>query len=169
MTSRISTNISYDEVIRSQTATRRNIDNTPNFKQMIVIKHLARNFFQPLRLAMAAPLKINSFYRSKKLNKAIGGSKKSDHMVEGDVAAIDLDDTYSQAYNVYNRDIFLFILRNMDYYKLIWEYDDKLTPEGQRSPKWVHVSYSTDPMKNKQRTTLYTNGNGYQSFNLDKI
>jgi len=136
---------------------------------MIVIKHLARNFFQPLRLAMAAPLKINSFYRSKKLNKAIGGSKKSDHMVEGDVAAIDLDDTYSQAYNVYNRDIFLFILRNMDYYKLIWEYDDKLTPEGQRSPKWVHVSYSTDPMKNKQRTTLYTNGNGYQSFNLDKI
>ena len=109
MTSRISTNISFDEVVRSQTATRRNIDNTPNFKQMIVIKHLARNFFQPLRLAMAAPLKINSFYRSKKLNKAIGGSKKSDHMVEGDVAAIDLDDTYSQAYNVYNRDIFLFI------------------------------------------------------------
>ena len=57
----------------------------------------------------------------------------------------------------------------MDYYKLIWEYDDKLTPTGAKSPKWVHVSYSTDPMQNKQKTTLYTNGNGYQPFDLDKI
>jgi len=169
MTSRISTNISYSEVVRSQTAVRRNINNVPNFKQMIIIKHLARNFFQPLRLNMGVPLKINSFFRSKKLNKAIGGSRTSDHMVNNDVAAIDIDDTYSQVHNVYNRDIFLYILRNMDYYKLIWEYEDELTPSGQRSPKWVHISFSTDEMKNKQRTTLYTNGNGYKPFNLDTI
>jgi hypothetical protein len=136
---------------------------------MIVIKHLARKFFQPLRLNMGVPLKINSFFRSKKLNKAIGGSQTSDHMVNNDVAAIDIDDSYSQKQNVYNRDIFLYILRNMDYYKLIWEYEDELTPEGQRSPRWVHVSFSTDEMKNKQKITLYTNGNGYEKFKLDTI
>lgn len=169
MSGRISNNISLDEVVRSQTATRLGIDNTPSFAQVIVIKHLARDFFQPLRLNIGMPLKINSFFRSEDLNKAIGGSSKSDHMVECDVAAIDIDDTYSKDNCIYNRDIFLYILRNMDYHKLIWEYEDKLTPAGLRSPRWVHVSYSTKPIKNKQKITLYTNGEGYKPFKLELI
>jgi len=169
MDSRISDNVSWNEVVRSQTATRQGIENKPNFRQMVVIKHLAKDFFQPLRLNMGVPLKINSFYRSKQLNKMIGGSKTSDHMVTSDVAAIDIDDSYSQKLGVYNRDIFLYILRNMDYYKLIWEYDDHPTVKGLSSPRWVHVSYSTDPIKNKQKTTLFTNGNGYTPFKLDLI
>ena len=169
MSTRISNNVSFNEVVRSQTATRKGIDNKPNFRQMVIIKNLAKNFFQPLRLNMNAPLYISSFYRSKKLNKAIRGSKNSDHMVLDDICAIDIDDTLSQKYGIYNRDIFLYILRHMDYYKLIWEYEDKLTPSGFKSPKWVHISYSIDPIKNKQKTTLYTNGNGYTKFNLDKI
>jgi hypothetical protein len=88
-------------------------------------------------------------------------------MVNSDVAAIDIDDSYSKEYGVYNRHIFDHIANNMDYYKLIYEYEDKLTPGGLKSPKWIHISYSTNPVKNKQKTTLYTNGNGYKPFKID--
>ena len=134
---------------------------------MCIIKNLANNFFQPLRNHFDLPIKINSFFRCKELNDAIGGSKYSDHMVNNDVSAIDIDDTYTKQYGVYNRHIFDYIAHNMNYYKLIYEYEDKLTPCGLKSPKWIHISYSTDPMKNKQKTTLYTNGNGYKPFNLN--
>ena len=90
-------------------------------------------------------------------------------MVNDDVAAIDIDDTYSQQYGVYNTHIFNHIAHNMDYHKLIYEYEDKLTPCGLKSPKWIHISYSTDPRKNKQKTTLYTNGDGYKILKLDMI
>jgi len=164
MDAQISEHIAFDEVIRSQTATRLGLTNRPNFRQMTVIKNLVDKFFQPLRWELGVPIKVNSFYRSKRLNKMIGGSSRSDHMVRSNVAAIDMDDTYSQKYGVYNRDIFLYIQRNMPYYKLIWEYDDKRTPNGKTSPKWVHVSFGMDPQQNEERNTYYTNGNGYHEF-----
>ena len=156
-------------MIRSQTAEKLGIENIPSLSQLCIIKNLANNFFQPLRNHFNLPIKINSFYRCKELNNAIGGSKYSDHMVNDDVAAIDIDDTYSQQYGVYNRHIFNHIAHNMDYYKLIYEYEDKVTPCGLKSPKWIHISYSTDPRKNKQKTTLYTNGDGYKPLKLDMI
>ena len=90
-------------------------------------------------------------------------------MILGNTAAIDLDDTFSRKYGIYNRDIFLYIHDNMDYHKLIWEYEDKLTPEGLKSPRWVHVSYSTDDCKNQEKITLYTNGKGYSHIDINKI
>ena len=165
----ISRNISILEVVRSQTAVRLGIDNVPSLCQYIIIKHLAKNFFEPLRNHFKVPIKINSFFRSKDLNSAIGGSSKSDHMIESNVAAIDIDDTFSRKYGIYNRDMFFHIASNMDFQKLIWEYDDKLTPRGLRSPKWIHISYNTDPEKNKERNILITNGKGYSRLDINKI
>lgn len=165
MKSNLSPNLSYKEAVRSDTATRLGIDNTPSFEQLVVIKHLATDFFQPLRNRIAAPIYVSSLFRSRELNKKIGGAIKSDHMVQQDVAAIDMDDIFSCHHNVYNRDIFLDIYRNSAYYKLIWEYQDTPTPDGLPSPKWVHVSYSLDPEKNKERNTLFTqDGKTYLTF-----
>ncbi len=165
----ISRNISILEVVRSQMAVRLGINNVPNLCQYIIIKNLAKYFFEPLRNHFKVPIKINSFYRSKKLNEAIGGSSRSDHMVNSNVAAIDIDDTFSRQSGIYNRDMFLYIAKNMNFQKLIWEYEDKLTPQGLRSPRWIHVSYSTDEEKNKERIILYTNGNGYSHLDISKI
>lgn len=164
MDRQITEHLSYEECVRSQTATRHGIDNTPTFRQMLVIERMAREFFEPLREALAVPIRINSLYRCKELNRRIGGSPQSDHMIEADTAAIDLDDSYSRRTGVTNRDIFLYIQKHLPYYKMIWEYEDVPTAAGERSPRWVHVSYSTSAARNQERRTLYTNGAGYREF-----
>jgi zinc D-Ala-D-Ala carboxypeptidase len=49
-------------------------------KEILNLKRLCENVLQPLRDYMKSPININSGYRSKALNDAIGGSKTSDHM-----------------------------------------------------------------------------------------
>jgi len=87
----ISKNISHKEGVHSNTAIRRGIDNIPNEEQLSNMKLLAEKVFQPLREWVGKPIKINSFFRSPKLNTAIGGSSKSQHC-KGQ--AIDIDDTF---------------------------------------------------------------------------
>lgn len=160
----LSKNLSLKEAISSPTAIRKGIDNLPSFEQLTVIKHLAVNLFQPIRDHFNRSIKVNSFYRSPRLNKLIGGSTTSDHMVLNDIAAIDIDDIFCQKHGIYNRDIFEFIYNNLDYNNLIWEFNDIATPAGLPSPRWVHISYSIDPEKNKIKNTYYTNGDGYVPF-----
>ena len=70
----ISKHISYKEGVYSNTATRRGIDNTPNNEQLDNMELIAEKVFEPLREWVGGPIKINSFFRSPDLNKAIGGS-----------------------------------------------------------------------------------------------
>ena len=89
----ISRHISYKEGVYSNTATRRGIDNTPNEEQLKNMELLANKIFEPLRAHVGGPIKINSFFRSPDLNKAIGGSSKSQHC-KGQ--AMDIDDTFGR-------------------------------------------------------------------------
>ena len=89
----ISKHISTKEGVYSRTATRLDIDNEPNEEQLANMKLLAEEIFEPLRAYVGGPIKINSFFRSPELNKAIGGSTKSQHC-HGQ--AIDIDDTYGR-------------------------------------------------------------------------
>ena len=54
----ISKNISYKESIRSNTATRLGIDNTPNDEQISNMRLVAEMIFQPLRLWTGGPIKV---------------------------------------------------------------------------------------------------------------
>ena len=90
MKDKISKHISYREGVYSTTATRLGLDNTPNSEQLANMELVAKEIFEPLRAWVNGPIKINSFFRSPKLNKAIGGSSKSQHC-KGQ--AIDIDDT----------------------------------------------------------------------------
>ena len=85
----ISKHISYNEAIHSNTAKRFSIENIPNEEQTNNMKNLAAKIFEPLRLWVGGPIKINSMFRSEELNKAIGGSSSSQHC-KG--MAMDLDD-----------------------------------------------------------------------------
>ena len=60
----ISKNVSYNEAIKSNTATRLGIDNLPDQKQIDNMKLVADKIFQPLREFVGGPIKINSFFRS---------------------------------------------------------------------------------------------------------
>jgi len=128
----ISEHISDKEGVYSNTATRRGIDNVPNEEQEVNMKLLAEKIFEPVRAYVSGPVKINSFFRSVELNKAIGGSSKSQHC-QGQ--AIDIDDTFGHATNA---DMYNYIKNNLDFDQLIWEFGDDDNTD------WVHVSYVSE-------------------------
>ena len=80
----ISDHISYKEATLSYTAKRKGINNIPNEYEKTNMQVIAENVFEPLRKWVGGPIKINSFFRSIELNKAIGGSSKSQHCVQID-------------------------------------------------------------------------------------
>jgi len=130
---KVTEHVSYKEVTKSNTATRRGIENIPSGEQMENIKLLCEKVFEPLREHVGGPIAINSLFRSVELNKTIGGSSTSQHCaING--AAMDIDDTYG---SMSNADMFEFIKDNLDFDQLIWEFG---TDEN---PNWVHVSYKT--------------------------
>ena len=121
----ISKHVNIKEGVYSITATRLGIDNEPTREHLDNMIEVADEIFEPLRSWVGGPIKINSFYRCPELNKAIGGSDKSQHC-KGQ--AVDIDDTYE----------------NLDFDQMIWEFGDD------DNPNWVHVSY-VSPTENRKR------------------
>ena len=136
--SKISAHITFREGIESYTAKRKGIENIPSDYELTNMVGVAENIFEPLREWVGGPIKINSFFRSKELNKAIGGSSRSQHC-EG--RAIDIDDIYGYKTNA---EMFEYIKCNLDFDQIIWEFG------GSDNPDWVHVSY-VSPEENRRR------------------
>lgn len=153
---KISKHISYKEATFSQTAIRKDIDNTPSKEILERMRTVAENVFEPLRAHVGGPIKINSFYRSIMLNTAIGGSKSSQH-TRGE--AIDIDDTLG---NMSNKDMFTFIKDELDFDQLIWEFGDD------ENPAWVHVSY-VSPENNRRRILKASKVNGKTTYNVINV
>lgn len=129
----ISEHITYEEAVKSQTATRKGIVNTPNDEQLQNMKIVAEACFEPIRAWYGKPLIVSSFFRCEALNKAIGGVKTSEHC-EG--KAIDIDTGNKEE----NKKIFEWAKANLKFNQLINEYDFS----------WVHISF--DLGKNKNQT-----------------
>ena len=147
----ISKHISEKEGTYSITAIRLGIENMPDEYARQNMEIIAERIFEPLREAACGPIKINSFYRSPELNKAIGGSARSQHC-EG--RAIDLDDTYGY---MTNKQMYNYIKNNLDYDQLIWEFGDD------NNPDWVHVSY-VDEDYNRKRCLKAIRENGKTKY-----
>ena len=126
---RLSKHVSHREGVYSITAQRLGLDNIPNDEQLESMGTIAAKVFEPLREFVGGPIKINSFFRSEKLNKAIGGSSKSQHC-KGQ--AIDIDDTYGHATNA---EMYNWVKDNLDFDQMIWEFGND------KNPDWVHISY----------------------------
>ena len=128
---KLSKNLSLAEVTKSNTAKRLGINNVPDDEWVIEnLRQIAVNVFQPLRDAFGCPIYVSSGYRGLELNRAIGGSLRSQHM-EG--RALDLDaDVYGKCTN---SQIFEWIRENVEFDQMVWEFGDTDNPD------WVHVSY----------------------------
>ena len=140
---KISENISYKEAVRSETAKRLGISNKPKKEHIENMELIAEKIFQPLREWVDHPIRINSFFRSPELNKAIGGSGKSQHC-HGQ--AIDIDDTFGK---MSNAEMYEFIKENLDFDQIIWEFGDDDNPD------WVHVSYVSAEENRKRCLKAY--------------
>jgi len=128
---KISEHLDLSEVTRSYSAKRNGIANNPTPEHLENFKKLAEHVFEPIRNHFGVPINISSGYRSKALNKAVGGSATSDHCYG---RAIDIDmDGFSSG--VTNNDIFHWIKDNLKFKQLIAEF-----PECGKLG-WVHVAY----------------------------
>ena len=143
MSDRISEHISLKEAIKSNTATRLGIDNIPREQDLINMKTIAEKVFEPLRVVVGGPIAINSFYRSPKLNSAIGGSTTSQHCIG---CALDLDDNYGYKTNA---EMYEYIKNNLDYDQMIWEFGDETNPAR------VHVSYISEDVNRRRCLQAY--------------
>ena len=137
---KLSKNFTVAEYIKSQTATRHEIDNSLSEEHLENAKKLFANVVQPIREKFGITL-ITSGYRSPDLNAKIGGSSKSQHC-KGQ--AVDLECLKES-----NADVAMWIENNLDFDQLILEF---YTP-GEPSSGWIHVSYNEDGKNRKSVLT----------------
>jgi zinc D-Ala-D-Ala carboxypeptidase len=104
---KLSNYVSLAEVTKSDTAKRKGIDNTPTAEHLENLKTICVEVFDKVREHFGVPIYISSGYRSAGLNKAIGGSKNSDHNLG---RALDLDQD-NRGNGVTNMEVFEFIVR----------------------------------------------------------
>lgn len=141
----ISKHLSLAEVVRSESAKRRGISNVPTPEHLENFKLLAEKVFEPIREHFGVPIYISSGYRSKELNKAIGGSATSQHC-KGEAIDIDVDGS-----SITNKQVFDYIKDKLEFDQLIWEFGTD------KNPDWVHVSYSK---KNRKQVLKAVKLNG---------
>ena len=142
----LTNNFTLAELCKSQTALRKGIDNLPKDPDIVSkMQTLAEEILQPVRDKFG-PTVINSGYRCKKLNTAIGGSKKSQHCF-GEAADIEVP-------TLSNRDLAEWIKNNLDFDQLILEFYNGKDP----SSGWVHVSYKNKDDNRKQVLTINKQG-----------
>lgn len=137
---KFSNNFTYEELIKSPTAKRLKINNTPNGQQYKQLKKLAIDILQPIRDKYGKPLVVTSGFRCEKLNKAVGGAKTSQHC-KGEAADIHtVSDTIEDNKKLFN--LILDMIKNGELIvgQLIDEYNYN----------WVHVSLPRVGKQNNQ-------------------
>lgn len=114
-----------NELTRSATAQRLGIDNTPPAEALAHLEALVEHVLDPLREAWGGPIHVNSGYRCRSLNKAVGGAAGSQHM-RGEAADITVGSR----------------LDNARLYRLLQQLDLPVDQAiNERDFAWIHVSY----------------------------
>lgn len=123
-----------EELTRSATATARGIDNAPTPEIKANLERLVDKVLDGLREIYGKPITVNSGYRCPELNKAVGGSKTSDHM---NGFSVDITASCKKE----NAILFQIIKDNFDFDQLIWEKGNSEYPD------WIHVSYNPNRLR----------------------
>ena len=121
-------NFTLSELIKSDTAIRKGINNNPNAEQIEKLKALCENILQPVRDHFGR-VKITSGFRSVELCEAIGSSSRSQH---ARAEAADFE-----VVGVDNAELFDWIKLNLEPDQLILEF---YTP-GEPNSGWIHCSW----------------------------
>ena len=144
-TIRVSKNFALSEMVKSATAERLNVDNSPSDIHLVNLTHLAIHILQPVRDQFGV-ITINSGYRSPALNAKVGGSKTSQHC-NGQAADF-------ESFSTPNPDLAKWIANNLEFDQLILEFYDGVNPNS----GWVHCSYNLMGNRKKILTALKTGG-----------
>jgi zinc D-Ala-D-Ala carboxypeptidase len=142
----LTANFTLEELVKSETALRHDMDNTPGEKEIESLKRLCEQVLQPVRTHFQKGVKVNSGFRHPEVNAKVGGSKTSDHC-KGQAADIEIP-------GVPNADLAIWIMDNLQYTQLILEFYTPGVPDS----GWVHVSYDPANLKKENLTATKQDG-----------
>lgn len=143
---KLTENFTTQEVTRSDTAQRLKIDNCLSIEILDNAYKFSKGVLQPLREHIGRPFIISSWYRSKALNEAVGGTHNSAHLkaqaVDFVIGGLSARQTY---------EIVLETLKTLHipFDQLIFE---SFTKDG-HTTEWVHLSWERE-------------GNRFENFEL---
>jgi len=149
---RLSKNFSLKELIRSETATRKGINNNPNEDNIENLQRLCDHVLQPVRDHFGKVVSVSSGFRSPELCVAIGSSVNSQH-ASGQAADFEI-------FGLSNQELAHWIDKNLDYDQMILEF---WNPEEKNSG-WVHCSYKNPTDNRKQFLRAYRDDNGKTQY-----
>ena len=148
---RLSKNFTLPEIIHSNTAKRLGINNAPNKEHLKNMQVLVRDLIQPMRDVLG-PIRISSGYRNPELNRAIGGSSKSQHC-KGE--ALDLQ--YWSKGKMSNKEIYDWVVKSgIEFDQMINEFDYS----------WIHISLKSNGKNRKQILEAYKDSDGDTAYKL---
>jgi zinc D-Ala-D-Ala carboxypeptidase len=139
-------NFTLEEMIKSETALRHGMDNTPGENEIGNLKLLCEKVLQPVRDHFGKGVKVNSGFRHPDVNQKVGGSRTSDH-TRGQASDIEIP-------GVPNAELAEWIRDNLEYRQLILEFYTPGVPDS----GWVHVSYVAEDNKKEVLTATKKDG-----------
>lgn len=143
----LSANFTLSELVKSQTATRQDIDNAPSDDEVAALRQVAANILQPVREHYGVPVRVSSGYRCEALCVAIGSKATSQH-ARGQAADFEVA-------GIANPDVAAYIRDNLDFDQLILEFYE---PEKGPDSGWIHCSYVSPQDNRGQVLTINRNG-----------
>lgn len=145
---RIESHFWLSEFVRSGTAVRQGLENTPGAMASANIRHVLGPGMQRVRNALGSPVMITSGYRSQAVNAAVGGSVSSQHMVG--LAA----DFIAPQFGL-PRSIAKYLVERLPEIRF-----DQLILEGQ----WVHISFARQQPRGDVLTAHFMAGGGRPTY-----
>jgi putative chitinase len=136
---KLTEHFTLEEMIVSPTAKRLGLSNTPTAEHIENMRYCCTKILEPVRAHFGKPVQVNSSYRAPLVNKAVGGSKTSQH-VNGE--AIDFE-----VPGVDNKVVADWVADNLEFDQVILEFYTK----GDKNSGWVHASIKRNGQNRKQR------------------
>ena len=139
---KISKYFSYSEMIKSDYALRNNIDNNPNLEQIENLHYLCTKILDKIRIHYDVPIFVTSGFRCPKLNRGVGGYRKSQHK-DGEAA-----DFIIHKHSVNKVWEWIITESGLDFDCCILEFNT-----------WIHISYKRKG-ENRKRILIAKKENG---------
>lgn len=143
---KLTENFTTHEVTRSDTARTLGIDNCLSIELLDNAYSFTKTVLQPLRTHIGRAFLITSWYRSKALNRAVGGTLNSAHTR---ATAIDFTISGLSARKTYEKVLESLKMLRVPFDQLIFE---SFTKDGETT-EWVHLGWERE-------------GNRFKNFEL---
>lgn len=146
---KVTENFTLAELTASPAAKRLGLKNNPSPAEIENLRHVCLNILERVREHYNRPLKINSGYRSPKVNAAVKGSVTSQHRY-GEAVDFEIP-------GIPNKEIADWIADNLEFDQVILEF---YNPKDGPSSGWVHVSLKRVGKNRRQRLIAQKSSRG---------